>query len=124
MGDRAQVHVHYDRRDRTPVVLYTHWSGTELPEAVRTALKRGKSRWDDTAYLARIVFCDMVRGDENGETGFGIASHPKDADGDYRVIDLNCRTQVITFVGDWGEESGRSYSFAEFVGDKDAEATR
>lgn len=116
MGNRAQVQIHYAREDRTPVVLYTRWSGTELPAAVRTALKRGKNRWDDSAYLARIVFCDMVRGDEDGETGFGIAAHPEDVDGDYRVIDLNCRTQVITFIGDWGDESNRSYSFAEFIG--------
>lgn len=114
MGDRAQVHIHNGNKDRI-VVLYTHWSGTELPETVKTSLIRGKNRWDDSAYLARMVFCDMVRDDPDGESGYGIAAHPLAVDGESQVISLNCWNQTLSFTGDWGDHSGETYSFETYV---------
>jgi len=53
MGDRANVRI---KDSGGTFHLYTHWSGTELPETVRQALLRGKDRWDDEQYLSRIIF--------------------------------------------------------------------
>jgi hypothetical protein len=35
-------------------------------------------RWDDDAYLARIMFDQMTLGDHGEETGFGITTSPPD----------------------------------------------
>jgi hypothetical protein len=71
MGDRGNIIV---KDGESTVYLYTHWSGSSLPETVKAALKRGHDRWNDGQYLARILFCEMVRGDEMSSTGFGISS--------------------------------------------------
>ena len=90
MGDRANVKI-------AGVHLYTHWGGGNLPFKVQDALKK-KWRWDDDAYLARIIFCEMVKGDEEGETGFGIS---KDlCDNQYPIIDIDCENQTVSFGGE------------------------
>ncbi len=108
MGDRANVaildHDAQDENGHNPgvVVLYTHWGGTELPDCVHAALVK-RERWDDPAYLARIVFCQMVIGGcENAAeiavavketTGLGISTGL--CDNEYPILVLDTRTQRI-----------------------------
>ena len=66
MGDRGNVKV-------DGVYLYTHDMGTSLPFVVKRALRK-QWRWDDSAYLARIIFCEMIKGREQDEFGFGIST--------------------------------------------------
>ncbi len=115
MGDRANVAI---REDDKVVWLYTHWSGSELPETVRLAIAR-KQRWDDAAYRARIVFCTMVEGAEKEETGFGIWTDPCDTT---RVIVLDVTNKRVQFgttesVPASSKESG--YSFEEYAALRD-----
>lgn len=70
MGDRGNIIV---KDGESKVYLYTHWMGSELPDIIKSALKRGKDRWDDGAYLTRVLFQEMI-GDDKGVTGFGISS--------------------------------------------------
>lgn len=70
MGDRRNVIVQHDKDNS--VALYTHWSGSELPQTLARALDRGRGRWNDGTYLTRIVFSEMVKDEILGETGFGI----------------------------------------------------
>jgi hypothetical protein len=93
MGDRANVFVQEDA-EGNGIYLYTHWSGSELPETVRVSLEK-KWRWNDSAYLARIVFCEMVSGNERGETGYGISTAMPD--GANRVIVLDVPAQKVRF---------------------------
>ena len=95
MGDRANVYVHHG--ERPGVYLYTHWDGSELPAIVVNALHRGKGRWDDDQYLARIIFCEMIKNDVDGETGYGISAEC--GDGDDRIVDVDTATQQIRFKG-------------------------
>jgi hypothetical protein len=81
MGDRANIRLVY--RNDASVYLYTHWGGSELSDTLKSALKRGKSRWGDESYLARIIFSEMIQQDVLDTTGFGIdvipagdANHP------------------------------------------------
>ena len=104
MGDRANVVV----LDNGPVFLYSHWGGHELPETVREALAR-EERWDDPAYLARIVFCQMV-GDDTGETGFGISTTPPDNEYDLIVLHEE-RVYRVPF------STYREHRFADGVGE-------
>lgn len=76
------------------VYLYTHWLGQKLPAILKAALRRGKDRWSDRPYLARIIFCEMVKGAEMDETGFGIDTEEADlnyptivVDVDYQLVD-------------------------------------
>jgi hypothetical protein len=93
MGDRANVRMKYDTDDQ-PIYLYTHWTGTELPATVQRALKR-KLRWNDGAYLARIIFDEMTRGVQGQETGFGIA--PFVCDNEHPVIEVDVALQRVAF---------------------------
>jgi hypothetical protein len=111
MGDRANVCVK-GWGNEGDVFLYTHWTGTELPQIVQTALAR-RERWDDNSYLTRIIFCEMVKGDEDGSTGYGISATVGDGDDRVLVVDPNTETlwregredspisfeQYVTFAG-------------------------
>jgi hypothetical protein len=112
MGDRAQVHIK-DHGDATQGVwLYTHWDGFRLPNMVQEALKKRK-RWDDAEYLARIIFCTMIKDDNRDETtGFGIGSGGQHDDV-RRVIEVNCKTQTIV-LRDRGKPP-KQYTFEEFI---------
>lgn len=70
MGDRRNIVLEYT--DGRAIALYSHWTGSDLEQVLANALKRAQSRWDDSAYLTRAIFCEMVKGDVDGTTGFGI----------------------------------------------------
>lgn len=104
MGDRANICV---KSKYSEVYLYTHCGGTELPEILKYGLIRGQSRWDDDAYLARILFCEMVRNEMDGTTGYGISSAP--GDGEDRILTVDTDAQTVTWP------SGATSTFEEFV---------
>ena len=110
MGDRGNVNVVSGEND--DVWLYTHGNGSELEQIVREALKRGKSRWDDAQYLARIIFCEMVKDDVLGLTGYGITSREWDGG---KTVKVDVDKQTITYF--YGNSKQYSKSFTEFTGD-------
>lgn len=69
MGDRAQIHL-----VDNGVWLYTHSKGYKITETAANGLDRGRSRWDDPEYLARILFSEMIKDDIEGTTGYGIGT--------------------------------------------------
>ena len=73
MGDRGMIVVD-NGYGGNQIGLYTHWFGSNLLNTLQKALQKGKDRWDDPAYLARIIFCEMIAEDStnDGLTGFGI----------------------------------------------------
>lgn len=98
MGDRANIHIlNAGSDDNQGVYLYTHWGGSELLVTLQRALISGKNRWSDDQYLTRIIFCEMVKGQEAEETGFGITSTVRD--GEDRVIVVNTETQTVIIGG-------------------------
>jgi len=116
MGDRANIVVS-DRGQR--LFLYSHWQGYELPEILRGALAR-KQRWDDPAYLTRIIFCEMIKGREASETGFGIS--PFLQDNEYPLIIVDVDKNLVTFEGvepgdrhSAQECCSKSFSFADYI---------
>lgn len=80
MGDRGEVEI---ISDGGSIHLYTHYDATELPEIVQKALIRGVDAIDDPEYLARIIFCEMIRGDVLGTEGYGIGVDQTDA---WRIV--------------------------------------
>lgn len=108
MGDRGNIAIQEAENDR--IYLYTHWRGSELPEVVQAALRK-RQRWDDTAYLTRIVFNQLQDGDRN-ETGYGISTSIQD--NERLIVLIDTKTQTVSYT----EEDGRvvrSWSFVGFV---------
>jgi hypothetical protein len=99
MGDRANVYVREPyQNEEQGVYLYTHWGGSELARTVQKALQR-KLRWDDSQYLARIIFCTMISegGDSlEGEVGFGISTAI--GDNSYSIIVIDTEHQTVSFT--------------------------
>src|SRR5687767_6295692 len=96
MGDRGNIVVMNDKGEN--IYFYTHWRGSDLPNIVAKALRRGVDRWDDPPYLNRILFCELVKGEENENTGFGIDTRMGDGGTElyinhvYESITLNGET--------------------------------
>ena len=109
MGDRRNVIIK-DGDDDVGVALYTHWAGTELPDTLRESMKRGKGRWDDAPYLARIIFCDMVSGSLKDETGYGLSAGNRLCEGSERDITLDVAQQQIQLG-----EGEKWQSFSDFA---------
>jgi hypothetical protein len=110
LGDRANVRI--KTKGEADLYLYTHWCGTELPLTVRNALM-GKARWSDGPYLTRIIFCEMVHGQEKEETGFGISSYI--CDNEHNIIEINPDEQSIAFVSEAGQLI-KKWPFEEYIG--------
>lgn len=94
MGDRGNIVVvhHVGAKKIKRIFLYTHWAGTEIASTLQTALQR-KQRWDDEAYLTRIIFCEMIGDDIKGETGFGIGGEC--VDNEHNVLVVDCAKQTV-----------------------------
>lgn len=115
MGDRANIVIQsYGER----VYLYGHWMGREMPAIAQRALQR-RQRWDDAPFLARIVFCEMTKGREQEETGFGISAGL--TDNEYPICILDVDNQMVTFEEDperdWTKKPcvGKTFPFAQFI---------
>lgn len=102
MGDCGNIKLMYPQGD---IYFYTHWDGSELHLTLAEALKRGKGRWDDPPYLARIIFSEMIRGDVLGQTGYGISPSECDS-GPLPTVDLKAMT--VRF-------NAMTYTYQEFV---------
>ena len=103
MGDRGNIVLEMEGGD---IYLYTHRGGSDLKQTLRDALDRGRDRWNDESYLARIIFSEMIKGDINGTTGYGIA--PYAPDNEHDLIILDCLKQTITI-------GGNSVTFEQFA---------
>ena len=63
------------------IYLYSHWNTPlELRSILRDALIRGNNRWNDRAYLNRIIFSEMIQDEVLEETGFGLGTEQVDSD--------------------------------------------
>lgn len=114
MGDRANVYIH--ENGRPGVYLYTHWDGTGLPRLIKDALQspRAQNRLTDHAYLARILFEEMVHDSLGSETGYGISADVQD--GEDRIVDIDTYNCIITLFGypyDWDNVPVDPYSYEE-----------
>ena len=104
MGDRANIKIKGWEEDKD-VFFYTHSGGTNLPNTLRDALGR-KLRWNDSPYLARIIFQQMI-GDDHSEFGFGISGSV--GDGDDRILTVDVDAQTVTSTG------GGVWSFKDYI---------
>lgn len=120
MGARGTVEIRYDLKDEpNSVFLYTHYGVNEMLSDVKRALNRRK-RWDDPAYLARIVFCEMMRNGYNNDTAamedslsFGIQPYPA---GDAEIeIRINFKFKTVEVNNKYVPKRSKTYTFEELV---------
>ena len=106
MGDRGNIAV---KMNDDTIFFYTHWRGYKVTDVLADALHRGMSRWDDPAYLARIIFCSLMGDSDVSETtGFGISNII--CDNQYPIPTVHA-TSVPQFV----EYEGMTYSYPMFI---------
>ena len=113
MGCRGTIeiweHGAAPKDEARPVVLYTHWGANEMEDDLRDVLSR-KKRWNDPAYLSRMIFCRMIRNDIDGETGYGIMTDNIN-DAEQEII-VDCNRQEVIVKG-WKKNT--TYTFDDFI---------
>jgi hypothetical protein len=120
MGDRGNIVI--EQSDNSRIYLYSHWGGSGLATDLQNALAK-RWRWDDEAYLARIIFDVMTDNQHGEETGFGISTTPPD--NEYPILVVNCSYQTVRLDGDPYSPPVRlpSWTFEEFIALDDPEGT-
>ena len=104
MGDRGNILIH-------GVYLYTHWNGSSIKEILQNVLRR-KQRWDDTPYLTRMIFCEMVKEEISEETGYGISTEI--CDNQYNILKVDCELQKVFEITE-DETVVKEWTFDEFI---------
>jgi hypothetical protein len=108
MGDRGNIIMNME--DGNKIYLYTHWGGHGLKDTLKSALERGRDRWNDEQYLSRIIFNEMTKGREMDLTGYGISTYECDNENERLFVDVKNQTVTV--------EGKPSVSFNDFVASK------
>jgi len=108
IGNKGQIKILMGKNE-SPIYLYSHWGASELIKNLQIAMQRNL-RWDDPSYLARIIFCQMVKDDLDGETGYGIDTYLHSDI--WRLLIVDCENQLI-IINDRDTEA-KHYSFQNF----------
>ena len=79
MGDRAMAQIKVGEKS---LYFYTHWSGSELPEAAQKAVDKAMPRKGDDSYALKIVVDTLIKecGSRDSETGGGLMFEPNSED--------------------------------------------
>ena len=96
MGMRRNIKLIYEpgqSDELHPIYFYTHWGGETMPQKLQNALIRGKERWNDESYLARIIFSELINEEKMDLVGYGIA--PYEMDQNYPTIVVNLSRNTV-----------------------------
>jgi hypothetical protein len=107
MGDRGNIVMKFSNGKK--IYFYTHWRGSELEAIVYRALAR-EQRWSDAAYLSRIVFSELIKGEEREEIGYGITPYETEQGSPKVLIDTTQQTVSV---------KGSSWTFHDYIQRKD-----
>lgn len=113
MGDRGNIVI--KQPDGAHLVFYTHYNGSEMPENLKKALKRGRGAWSDDMYLARIIFCEMVKDNVMDTDCFGISTYVGDNSHDLLVVDVDEQTISRVHGDDPTAKPKKSWTFEKFL---------
>ena len=70
MGDRANFA--FVQPNGETIVLYGHWAGYKMLEALAESVAKAQGRWSDPSYATRIVISNMIGDGWSMETGWGL----------------------------------------------------
>ena len=71
MGMRGNIQIKQPYSEES-IFLYTHWRGHHIKEILGDAIVKAGNRRNDPSYFTRILFQEMINGDES-TNGFGIS---------------------------------------------------
>ena len=71
MGMRGNIQIKQPYSEES-IFLYTHWRGHHIKEILGDAIVKAGNRRSDPSYFTRILFQEMINGDES-TNGFGIS---------------------------------------------------
>lgn len=111
MGDRGNIVVQ-DGSIEKRIYLYAHWQGEYLPQILYSVLRR-RERWGDASYLTRMIFCAMVKGYEDKDTGWGISTEL--GDNEHPLIIVNPEESVIWFEDEDGKQLLKPMAFEQYL---------
>lgn len=122
MGDRVNVVIRTEEDAKAAVVLYSHWDGCDVIGKVQKAIAR-RLRWNDPPYLARMIACEVWRGQESSETGYGLSVKSCDNSHAAVYVDIPAKRVAIRAwrgdgVGEGAEDlmaELRAWKFDEFA---------
>jgi hypothetical protein len=125
MGDKANIVIESDKANIViesdkemfphPVFFYTHWSGSTIKDTLQAALAH-KRWWDDPQYLARIIFCELVKNQPHGTTGYGIST--RIGNGSHKLLCVNMEENKVrerNSTEDINAAVLHEWTFEEFV---------
>lgn len=127
MGDRSNIVV--VQPDESRIFLYGHWMGDDNYRVAGQVLSR-QERWNDHAYLTRMLFSKMIAHDLDSDTGYGISNTM--CDNEYPIVVIDPQKQTVHLEeyiwGDGGkfetitpivsiEEFVNAYSVSESLND-------
>ena len=119
MGERGNIYFvdQHRGKERLGMYMYSHWGGAVIPSVVEAALRRGREHWGDSQYLARIVFCELVKDDEMETTGYGLST--RIGDNEHAIVRVDDVDQTVAVCQPGTEQgSGKpigSWSYEEFL---------
>lgn len=115
MGDRANIRLKFNAGTdhEASIYLHSHWGGRTVLGTLHDALSR-RQRWDDDAYLARIIANELFHDCYGDETGFGLA--PFVGDNQYPVVHVDLDANTVS------TSLGFSETFEQFISEPMTEA--
>ena len=124
MGCRGTIEIWNNgaapKNEEKPVVLYTHWGANNMIFDLIKVLKR-KLRWKDPSYLSRMIFCEMVKGNEIDEYGYGIMTENV-CDAEKEIV-VDCNRQEVIIKGT-DVYTNMTYTFNQLIKERNFEDKR
>ena len=124
MGCRGTIEIWNNgaapKNEEKPVVLYTHWGANNMIFDLIKVLKR-KLRWKSPSYLSRMIFCEMVKGNEIDEYGYGIMTENV-CDAEKEIV-VDCNRQEVIIKGT-DVHTNMTYTFNELIKERNFEDKR
>ena len=124
MGCRGTIEIWNNgaapKNKEKPVVLYTHWGAGNMLDDLKKVLSR-KKRWSDPPYLSRMIFCEMVKGNEIDEYGYGIMTENV-CDAEKEIV-VDCNRQEVIIKGT-DVHTNMTYTFNELIKERNFEDKR
>lgn len=110
MGDRANIII----KD-TGIAMYLHWGAKTVEKQIKTVLQK-RERWDEPAYLARMIFNETTKDLKSDILGSGlyVVNSDNEVWDGHIIIIINCKEETVA-VRDNEQGTLRLYTFEEFV---------
>jgi len=114
MGMRGNIQIKQPYSEES-IFLYTHWRGHHIKEILADAIVKAGGRRNDPSYFTRILFQEMLNGDESTNS-FGI-SIGQIEDNEYLVprVEWEAIDIIIWMPNDFETEDETAFKASEWV---------